>query len=163
VSAQQIQVAQTIGIEGLREGDLLEAISSVADLSPDAVVTIDVIEHLQKSELLDLVDEVLRVLQPRGRWIIHAPNSGSPFCSRVRYGDFTHKLAFTRESLSQLLLSSGFGRVVCYEDGPVAHGVSRTARWLLWRGIRVLLRLWLAVETGERTRLHFHSKSFCRR
>lgn len=148
-SAQQIQVARTIGIESLQQGDLLEAISSVADLSLDAVVTIDVIEHLQKYELAGLVDEVLRVLQPGGRWIIHAPNGGSPFCSRVRYGDFTHELAFTRESLSQLLLSSGFGRVTCYEDGPAAHGVLSAARWLLWRGLRMLLRLWLAIETGE--------------
>jgi hypothetical protein len=32
-------------------------------------------------------------------------------------------MAFTRESICQLLLSSGFAPVHCYEDGPVAHGV----------------------------------------
>jgi hypothetical protein len=58
-------------------------------------------------------------------------------------------MAFTRESLSQILLSSGFNSVDCYEDAPVAHGAVSAARWLLWKGIRTGLRLWVAIETGD--------------
>ncbi len=148
-SPEQVEAARRLGIEGVGQGDLLEAISSMADSSLDAVVTFDVIEHFRKDELTGFADQVLRVLRAEGRWIIHAPNGESPFGSRMRYWDFTHEIAFTRESISQLLLSSGFARVYCYEDDPVPHGAVSAGRWLLWKGIRAGLRLWLAIETGD--------------
>ena len=97
---------------------------------------------------IGLVDEVCRVLRPGGRWIIHTPNAESPFGMRVRYGDLTHELAFTRTSLAQLL-SSGFSQVSCYEDQPVPHGLKSAVRWALWKVFRTLLRLYVAAETGD--------------
>jgi 2-polyprenyl-3-methyl-5-hydroxy-6-metoxy-1,4-benzoquinol methylase len=148
-SAQQVAAARHLGIAEVREGDLGEVLSSMADSSHDVLVTFDVIEHFRKDELVAFVDGALRVLRPGGRWIIHTPNAESPFGCRMRYWDFTHEMAFTRESISQLLFSSGFTVVSCYEDGPVPHGVASTVRWLLWRVIRAMLRLWLAIETGD--------------
>jgi len=148
-SPQQIELARRLGIAGVRQGDLIEAISSMADSSLHAVVTFDVIEHFRKDELRGFVEQIVRALRPGGRWIIHTPNAESPFGARMRYGDFTHELAFTRESLSQCLLSSGFADVQCYEDAPVAHGLKSSVRCVLWKGLRLGLRLWIAIETGD--------------
>jgi 2-polyprenyl-3-methyl-5-hydroxy-6-metoxy-1,4-benzoquinol methylase len=148
-SLQQVDAALRLGIDGIRHGELVEAISSMENNSLDAVVTFDVIEHFRKDELIGFVDQVLRVLRSNGRWIIHTPNAESLFGARMRYGDFTHELAFTRESISQLLFSSGFARVDCYEDAPVVHGVVSAVRYLLWKAIRTGLRFLLAVETGD--------------
>jgi SAM-dependent methyltransferase len=148
-SAQQVDAAQRLGIVGVQQSNMLEAIDSLETSSLDAVVSFDVIEHFRKDELIISVDHVLRVLRVRGRWIIHAPNEESPFGSRMRYGDFTHETAFTRESIFELLLSSGFSRVECYEDGPAVDGAASAIRWLLWKGIRAGLRLRLAIETGD--------------
>lgn len=149
VSPEQAGEAARLGIEGIREGDLLDTLRNLPDHSQDVVIAFDVIEHFTKDELLPFVDEVLRVLKPGGRWLIHAPNGESPFVGAIRYGDMTHELAFTRVSLAQLLLSSGFSRVDCHESGPIPAGVKSTARWVLWRGIRLLLRVWVAAETGD--------------
>ena len=65
------------------------------------------------------------------------------------FWDFTHELAFTRTSLAQLLLSSGFSKVSCFEDQPVVHGIKSAARWMLWKVFRNLLRLYVAAETGD--------------
>ena len=148
-SHEQVVAAKRLGIDGVREGDLRESLAAMPDASRDAVVAFDVIEHFRKDELLSFVDEVRRVLRPGGRWIIHSANGESPLFGRIRYGDFTHEMAFTRESISQLLLSSDFQRVECFEDAPVPHGVKSSVRWFLWKGIRGGLRLWLAVETGD--------------
>lgn len=147
-SPQQVAAARSLGIAGVVEGDLVEALRSRATGSVDTVVTFDVIEHFRKDELVHFVDEVHRVLRKGGRWIIHAPNGESPFAGRMRYWDFTHELCFTRTSIAQLLLSSGFSAVTCHEDAPVPHGARSAARWLLWQGIRALLLLYMAVETG---------------
>ncbi|MBI3452124.1 MAG: class I SAM-dependent methyltransferase [Rhodospirillales bacterium] len=148
-SPAQVAAAETLGIKGVQQGDLFAALRAMADASHDAVIAFDVIEHLTKDELIDLTDEVLRVLKPGGRWIVHVPNALSPFGGAIRYGDLTHELAFTPESLSQLFLSSGFASAIFHEDQPVAHGLKSLVRLALWKAIRQLLRFYLTVETGS--------------
>lgn len=148
-SPEQVAAARRLGIDGVEQADVMEVLSKQADASLDCIVAFDLIEHFTKNELIGLVDEVCRVLRPGGRWVIHTPNAESPFGMRIRYGDITHELAFTRNSLAQLLLSSGFSEVSCLEDQPVPHGMKSAVRWMLWKVFRNLLRLYVAVETGD--------------
>lgn len=148
-SAEQVAAAWRLGIEDVRQGDVMASLRALPDQSYDVVIAFDLIEHFSKDELIPFVDEVWRVLKPGGRWIIHAPNGESPFVGAIRYGDITHEQAFSRKSLTQLLLSSGFSRLECHESGPVPHGVKSALRWSLWMAIRLLLRLWSAAETGD--------------
>ena len=148
-SAQQVQAAARLGIDGVVQGDLMQTLHETTDASADVVIAFDVIEHFTKAELITLVDEVLRVLKPGGRWVIHAPNGESPFGNRVRFGDYTHEQAFTHTSLEQLLIASGFLRVNAYEDRPIAHGFISTVRAVLWQFIRAALLFYTAVETGS--------------
>ncbi len=78
-SAEQVQAAARLGIAGVQQGDLMQALRDATAASLDVVIAFDVIEHFTKAELIPLVDEVHRVLKPGGRWIIHAPNGESPF------------------------------------------------------------------------------------
>lgn len=149
VSPQQVAVAHRLGIEGVEQGDLMATLVNLPESSQDVVIAFDVIEHFTKDELVGFVDAVLRVLKPGGRWLIHAPNAESPFGAAVRYGDMTHEQAFTHTSLEQLLRASGFSTVECFESGPVAHGIKSLVRVGLWKFIRLGLRLWVAVETGD--------------
>lgn len=148
-SPQQVAEAKRLGIDGVVEGDILEHLASTPTGSQDVVLAIDVIEHFTREELLPFVDEVYRVLKAGGRWIIHTPNGESPLSNRIRYGDVTHEQAFTRTSLGQLLLSSGFRSLECYEDTPVVHGVASALRFVAWKMIRGILRFYLAAETGN--------------
>ncbi len=148
-SPEQVAEAKRLGIKGVREDDLMETLKSLPDASQDAVITFDVVEHFRKEELLLFVDEVKRVLKTDRKWIAHLPNGESPFFGRTHYGDFTHEQTFTRVSISQLLMASGFKRVQCFEDTPIPHGVKSAVRWILWKLIRGGLRLYLAAETGS--------------
>jgi cyclopropane fatty-acyl-phospholipid synthase-like methyltransferase len=148
-SLEQIEAARRLGISGVKHGDVMDTLHGIRDECMDVVVAFDVIEHFTKSELVPLVDEVRRVLRPGGRWIIHVPNGESPFGMRSRYWDMTHEQAFTRTSIAQLLLTSGFSRVECFEDQPIPHGAVSAIRLVLWRTIRAGLLLYVAVETGS--------------
>lgn len=147
-SVAQVAEARRRGITGVIEGDVLNVLEALAKESQDVVIAFDVIEHFTKDELLQCFDQIWRVLKPGGKCIIHAPNGTSPFCGRIRYGDFTHELAVTRESMTQLCHVCGFSQVTCYEDQPVPHGLKSGIRWLLWNLVRGLLQFYLAVETG---------------
>ncbi|HUF26444.1 MAG TPA: class I SAM-dependent methyltransferase [Gemmatimonadaceae bacterium] len=160
VSPEQVELAERLGIAGVRHGDVMDEIARCGDGVVDVVITFDVIEHLQRPELLSLADEVFRILAAGGRWIIHTPNAESPLFGRIRYGDLTHEQAFTRESVKQFLRPAGFARIYCFEDSPVVHGVRSAARALVWRGIRGLLRVYLAAETGNTGREAIFSQNF---
>lgn len=149
VSPQQVAAARCLGIQGVEEGDLMTALANLPESSQDVVVAFDVIEHFTKDELVDFVDSVWRVLKPGGRWLIHVPNAESPFGAAVRYGDMTHEQAFTRSSIEQLLRASGFSAVECFESGPIAHGLKSLVRVGIWKLIRLILRVWMAAETGD--------------
>lgn len=149
VSPAQVSVARQLGLQSVSLGDLLETLRQQESQSIDVMVAFDVIEHFTREELLPFVDEVSRVLKPDGRWILHVPNGQSPFFGAIRFGDLTHELAFTNHSLDQLLLSSGFAEVRCHEDAPIVHGAKSLVRWVLWKMIRAVLRIYVAAETGD--------------
>ena len=159
-SPQQVAAARRLGIAGVSEGDLFDTLASLEDASCDCIVTFDVIEHFTREELIPLVDGVFRALKLGGRWIIHTVNGESPWGGRMRYGDVTHELAFTRTSLAQLLLSSGFSQVRSYEDAPIPHGLKSAVRLLLWQGVRAALRFYLLVEAGESGQQAIFSENF---
>ncbi|MGC2434115.1 MAG: class I SAM-dependent methyltransferase [Desulfobaccales bacterium] len=161
-SPQQVAAAKSMGLTGIQEGELLTVLEALAGESQGLVVAFDVLEHFRKDEALELMDQVNRVLAPGGKVIIHTPNGSSPFSGRVGYGDLTHETIFTRDSLGQLLAACGFSRIECYEDQPAVHGVVSGLRWLLWRVLRGILRLCLAVETGSLVRNEILSQHlFC--
>ena len=149
VSAGQVALAKRLGIDGVREGDVMDELAVMPAGSWDVIVTFDVIEHLRRDELFALADEVHRVLAEDGRWIIHTPNGESPLFGRIRYGDLTHEQAFTRQSVQQFLRPAGFRHIDSFEDTPVVHGARSALRSMVWRGIRGLLRIYLAAETGH--------------
>ena len=159
-SPEQVEAAKKLCIEGVEQGDVMEVLAKEPAAALDCLIAFDLIEHFNRNELIPLIDAVNRVLRLGGRWIIHTPNAESPFGMRMRYWDITHELAFTRTSLSQLLLSSGFSRVDCFEDQPVPHGVKSATRWVLWQVIRSILRSYLAVETGDTGREAVFSQNF---
>ena len=147
-SLEQVAEAQRLNIAGIQHGDVLDALQTTGSETLDIVIAFDVIEHLTKPELLTLANEVCRVLKPQGRWVIHAPNAESPFGAYMRYVDWTHEQAFTKESLSQLLKATGFSYVRCYEDQPVVHGLKSLSRWLVWKLVRNVIRIYRVAETG---------------
>ncbi|HET6553601.1 MAG TPA: class I SAM-dependent methyltransferase [Dyella sp.] len=148
-SMEQVALAARLGVDNVVHGDLFGTLAEQPDASLDVVVAFDVLEHLERDEALALVDAVRRTLKPGGRFLIHTPNAESPFFGRIRYGDLTHEMAYTRTSLAQLFGASGFGPVACFEDVPAPGSLKGTLRFCLWKLLRLALRLCLAVETGD--------------
>lgn len=148
VSPSQVMASQKQGIV-VEQADLIDSLKSKKSKSIDVIIAFDVIEHLSKNELLDLADEVFRVLSENGRWIIHCPNGDSPFFSVVRYGDWTHEQVFTDTSLRQLARVVGFGKVQSFEDKIIVHGAISLIRSLLWKCCKKLIQFIYLIETGN--------------
>ncbi|HEX9464297.1 MAG TPA: class I SAM-dependent methyltransferase [Alphaproteobacteria bacterium] len=148
-SPEQVAAAASLGITGVRQGDLKAALAATPDASQDVVVLFDLFHYFPPDAQFALADEVRRVLKPGGRWILHVPNGEALFGARMRYWDYLAGGAFTRASIGQVLRACGFAEVRCFEDVPAVHGAASAARWLAWKLVRGLARFLLAAETGE--------------
>jgi len=148
-SVEQVSAARKIG-DGLEVicGDLLEYLEQQDSESVAMIITLDVIEHLDKSELLNMCGEIFRVLKKGGSWLSHQPNGNSPYHGRVRYGDYTHVQAYTPSSMGQLASLSGFSSNISFDDPPIVHGVKSGFRRAVWNIFKFTRQLELFAETG---------------
>ena len=89
----------------------------------DVVFAIDIIEHLEKDEVLAFLDGCRDALRKDGRIVLQTPNADSPFFGSMRYADFTHETCFTEQALRTLLEMAGFVEIEARECAPVSHGV----------------------------------------
>lgn len=148
ISAEQAEAAKALGIEGVRCEDAFSFLRGRGE-EFDCIFALDLIEHLTKDEILELLDGVHQVLRPGGQLVLHLPNGASPFAGMIHYGDFTHETFLTGQSLRQVLSASGFEGIEVCPTGPVVHGLMSLGRWVFWQAIQCLLRFYLLVETGQ--------------
>lgn len=148
-SAEQIEMAHRLGIAGAQHHRAFDYIRGLAPDSLDMVILFDVLEHLERQELFDLLDAIHRILRRGGRCLIHVPNGEGLFGMKIRFGDLTHVQAFTQNSMRQLLATTGFTEIACFEERPVRHGMKSTVRGLLWSALTLPMRLLALAESGS--------------
>jgi 2-polyprenyl-3-methyl-5-hydroxy-6-metoxy-1,4-benzoquinol methylase len=150
VSPEQTDLARRLGISGVKRRDLLAELGETDSGSVDAILMIDILEHLENAELFEVLDEVCRVLKQGGACVAHVPNAEGLYGMRVRYSDLTHERAFAPKSARQLFVTLGFKDVECFEERPVVHGLKSLMRRILWAAGTLPSRLLLAAETAGR-------------
>lgn len=148
VSPEQVRLSSQV-INDVTQENAIEYIEKRSGAF-DLIIGLDIVEHFQKSEVLKFLDASYGALRPRGRIILQTPNAGSPWGMMVRYGDFTHEVAFCPNSLKRLLFLCGFSEIESREPSPVVHGVASLGRYLIWKVIRVGLTIYNLAETGSR-------------
>lgn len=145
--SRDLVVAGTqLGVRNLRHGNFNEQIQT-ADLF-DAIVMRDVLEHVPKPEMLGLLRRCRECLKPGGALIIQVPNAAAPFASKLRYEDFTHELSFTAESVTQVLLLSGFNRVRCLPSDALVSGLRSWLRHVALMILTPPTRIFMRIMVG---------------
>ena len=161
ISEEQVKGAEKLGINNIIKADSYEFLKQQKGNTFDIIIAFDLIEHYTKESLFSLIEEVNRTLKHGGLFISHQPNLNSPFAGSILYGDITHETGFTSTSISQLLKTSGFKTIKCYEDSPIAHGFTSFLRFLLWKClIKKIYQFFYAVETGHYSKNIIFSQNF---
>lgn len=152
LSDEQVDLAHQLGVSNVRQADLRSFLAARPG-KYDAILMRDVIEHFTRPEILEILAACRSALRPGGRIILQVPNAESPFFGRIRYGDFTHELAFSISSLSQLLSLAGLEDIRLFDTDPVLLGVKRLPRRILWQLVKGLYQLLLFAELGRGRRI----------
>jgi len=94
------------------ESDALEYLRAVPDNSLSSITGFHIIEHLRIDDLMNLLDEVVRTLQPGGVVIFETPNPDNVLVgSNYFYFDPTHRNPLPSLLMKFLLESRGLHRI----------------------------------------------------
>ena len=123
-------------------------------------VAFDLLEHFRKDEALAIADEVYRVLAPGGAFILHLPNGEGFLAGSTLFGDLTHDLILTSDSLGQLLRGAGLKDVRTFEDVPTVHGPASAMRYIVWAVVKCFLWIAFAAQTGNISTKRIRTQTF---
>lgn len=94
----------------------------VADNSVERIQSQDVFEHIAYDELPPILDDIMRVLKPGGRFRLSLPDYNSPFLlSRCAFDEAGRILCDLRMGGSVRYDRTSKGRLVQFADGGNAH------------------------------------------
>lgn len=148
-SREQVLLAETTGARVIC-GEVNRWLLDQKPASVDAILAVDLIEHLGKDDFMVMLSQVARILRPGGSCILRFPNGDSPFVGRNLFNDITHVWTYTPNCLCSLASMHGFTRVDFADESLTGL---RDHRWLkvpLARVCRALLRVWVRAATRER-------------
>ena len=147
LSPEQAALARAAGVTRVYQGDF-RTILAAHPAHYAAITATDLLEHLDKPEVLQTFDHVATALAPGGIFMGRVPNAVSPLGGHIRAGDFTHQTSFTSRSIRQLAAAARFESVITRSSPPIAHGLVSAARVVTWQIVSACYRIALAAETG---------------
>jgi len=147
--SEQVAFAVARGLSVTYVEDTVEFLQSRASTC-EAVLLMDVLEHVAPSAQPPLLAAIHAALRPGGILLCTVPNAASPLASFWRFADYTHETLFTSESLEFLLTQMGFeiSAILPMEFVP-------RPRWLFWPLNRQTFRWWALVLSRLPSRIAF--------
>lgn len=109
LSQEQVDLARELGLDCVEVEDLFTALSQEQHI--ELVTMFDVIEHLTRSEAINALTDIARVLAPGGTVILRTPNVDASLGSVLSYGDLTHELHLNKTSVMELFATLPFSSV----------------------------------------------------
>lgn len=123
------------------EADLFSWLGAKADASLGGVTAYQVVEHLQPSALVDLVELAIRKLAPGGRILFETINPESVYAMKWFWMDLTHVRPIPAPSLAHLLTAGGLRDVTVDWRSPVPASDSIPMELLESPGLAPVARL----------------------
>ncbi len=147
LSMEQVRFAkERLQLQNVVEGDGLAYMEN-SPSSFDAILMLDILEHLKNEDVLKWIQIGYRALLPGGTLAIRVPNAVTPVSVHF-HGDFTHERAYSGMSMAQALRVAG---VSDFQSSPSWEAPTRpvsTFRYLLWKGLTPIIKLTLKILYG---------------
>lgn len=149
ISEEQISIAQKSWLKNVICDEAAHFLDAHPNKTFDVIFMMDILEHLSREEMMDLLQKVHNRLESGGKLIIQVPNATGIFGMNTFFGDLTHEFAFTKKSISQLLSFCKFEIESVGEIKPIIHGITSLVRRIIWNIGTLHYRILLAAESGH--------------
>lgn len=146
-SEQQVAIAKGYGLN-VTQFDLFEFLLD-KNQQYDVIIATDILEHLTKNEIVELLDIANKTLRPEGIFICAVPNANSPFATRLRYIDLTHELSFTEESLREIFEVTNFRVFHIGGEKVKPRTIKAVIRYVMSAFLKFVWKLFMIAELGR--------------
>jgi 2-polyprenyl-3-methyl-5-hydroxy-6-metoxy-1,4-benzoquinol methylase len=147
ISKEMIDLGQSLNIKNIFKDDIFNHLRSNKN-KYDIIFCRDVIEHFNKTDVVEIFILFYDSLKSGGKFIIQVPNGYSPSFGKIFYSDFTHEILFSESVLNQLTQSTGYKSLYVKEINPVPHGFISTTRFILWKLLKIKYQFYQLIENG---------------
>lgn len=148
-SIEQVECCLSAGLPVEKIENIFEYLKSRHN-SFDFIMMSDVLEHFDKNEVMQVLEDLRNSLTASGILVLRVPNMSSIYGLHSRYMDFTHEVGFTESSLNQVLICAEYSQISIRESRiPFGFTPKRLARWILFVIYRRILNLIFLIEVGE--------------
>lgn len=131
ISSEQVEYCKKYITKNVETISNIDTYLKANKNSFDFILMNDVIEHLEKGNIVGTLSLILASLKKDGKVLIRTVNLKNRWGTAVRYMDFTHTTGFTQESLRQVLLMAGFEHVLLREEIHPVHDIKSFVRVVL--------------------------------
>ena len=125
-SAEQVAVAREVDCV-VEKAEVVGWLEHQPPQSVDALVGIDLVEHLTKDDFMNVLRQSSRALVPSGVLVLRYPNGDSPLVGLNLFNDITHIWTYTTNCVRTLAAMHDFSKVTFADESDVAL---RDHRWL---------------------------------
>ena len=105
-----------------------QADGQLGDGAFDAIIALDVLEHLDRAGFSALMALARRTLKPDGVLVARFPNGDSPVYGRYHYGDLTHGRPLSSEAVRQLCQTEEMRLVKAFNPRSIPPGLGRALK-----------------------------------
>jgi 2-polyprenyl-3-methyl-5-hydroxy-6-metoxy-1,4-benzoquinol methylase len=148
LSATSIAIARELGLRAT-QANSIEDLAARPDGSFSRILGVDLIEHLEKPDLVRYLQVTRLKLRHDGMLILRCPNGGSPLVGHHFFNDITHVWTYTAVALSGILTMNGYKSAVFLDE---TQPFTRRRRWLNIPLIKVastFMQLFIRAATKE--------------
>ena len=149
LSVDQIGVATELGLDA-EVKDIGDWIGDSSD-SVDVLLAIDLIEHFDKPQLLQLLIDLRKKVKAGGVFIARTPNMDGIHPNQYAFGDFTHGALLNPSSAIQLFKAAGFSNIQVLDSCVKIRGAKEMLRVFVWGFSRLRAKVQL-FGSGRSTR-----------
>lgn len=119
----------------------------------DLIIITDVLEHVEKEEVVSLLTLIRESLTSNGVFIARCPNGTNPLNIGIAFDDFTHQFLLTKKSFSQILKLAEFRSIEILEakeENITLHGkITNFLRTFIYQVLVIIIGLNRAHVSSE--------------
>lgn len=137
ISASVVHYIKELGFNGFIANDLPTFLKGQ---KYSLITMCDVVEHIPKSQIVEIMTAVRKALTPDGVLIVQVPNMQSITANIFLYDDFTHETGYTERSMLQMLKLAGFSTVECHGFDFLGKGLKSILQSMLQKCLWFMVR-----------------------
>jgi len=132
----RVEISRSLGFNAELSNALLQI--KEFDNNLQVIFSLDFLEHIDKADALNYIQDCYKALKPGGRLIVRTPVTDSIRGGLDLFNDFTHKWAVNSSVLIAIFKQAGFKNVILKDERPQPYKFINLIRLIVFNVFKTI-------------------------